>query len=59
MDGLDIEAVRGKCRDGAIRWSVRSAARMLQRGITREDIVSFPSSCEIIEQHPEYWLNPA
>ena len=59
MDGLDIEAIRVKCREGAIRWSTHSAARMLQRGITREDVVNCISNGEIIEQYPEYWLNPA
>ena len=59
MDDLDIDAIRGKCHDGAIRWSAHSAARMLQRGITREDVVNCISNGEIIEQYPEYWLNPA
>ena len=59
MEGLGIEVIRSKCRDGAIRWSAHSAARMLQRGITREDVVNCISNGEIIEQYPEYWLNPA
>ena len=58
MDGLDIEAIRSKCRNDAIRWSAHSASRMLQRGITREDVVNCISNGEIIEQYPEYWLNP-
>ena len=59
MNDLDIESIRSKCRQRAIRWSAHSAARMLQRGITREDVVSCILNGEIIEQYPEYWLNPA
>ena len=59
MNGLDIEAIRAKCREGAIRWSAHSAARMLQRGITREDVVNCVMNGEVIEQYPEHWLNPA
>jgi len=59
MDGLDIEDIRGKCAAGAIRWSAHSAARMLQRGITREDVVNCIMNGEIIERYPEHWLNPA
>ena len=59
MDNLDIDRIRDKCRDGAIRWSAHSAARMLQRGISREDVVNCIMSGEIIEQYPEHWLNPA
>ena len=59
MDCLDIEMIRGRCRDGAIRWSAHSAARMLQRDITREDVVNCILNGEIIERYPEYWLNPA
>jgi len=59
MHGLDIEAIRDKCHVGDIRWSAHAAARMLQRGITREDVLNCISNGEIIEQYPEYWLNLA
>ena len=59
MADLEIEDIRNKCRGGAIRWSAHSTARMLQRGITRKGIVNCILNGEIIEQYPEYWLNPA
>ena len=58
MGALDIKVIRDKCGDSAIRWSAHSTARMLQRGITREDVINCISNGEIIEQYPEYWLNP-
>lgn len=43
MGNLNIDDIRERCRDGAIRWSAHSASRMLQRGITREEYCNFAS----------------
>ena len=59
MGVLDIKVIRDKCSDSAIRGSAHSTVRMLQRGIARENVINCISSGEIIEQYPEYWLNPA
>ena len=59
MNPLTIEAIREKCGVGAIRWSAHSTQRMLQRGISRDDVLACIESGEIIEQYPDNWLNPA
>ena len=56
---MDIESIQAKCRDGKIQWSAHAAARLLQRGISREDVLSCINSGEIREEYPDYWLNPA
>ena len=59
VNSLTIEAIREKCSVGAIRWSAHSTQRMLQRGITRADVLACITSGEIIERYPDNWLNPA
>lgn len=56
---IDIEEIRGRLRSGSVRWSAHAAARMLQRGITRDDVTHCILIGEVIEEYPEYWLNPA
>jgi len=56
---LDIEIIRQKCSDYQIRWSMHAVRQMEQRQISREDVLSSIYSGEIIEQYPDFWLNPA
>ena len=51
--------VRNKCTEGKIKWSAHAAARIQQRGISRNDVISCIENGEIIEEYPDYWLNPA
>ena len=51
--------VRNKCTEGKIKWSAHAAARIQQRGISRNDVISSIENGEIIEEYPDYWLNPA
>ena len=59
MNALSIENIRAKCKAGDIKWSAHAAARILQRGISREDIIHCIMDGEIIEEYPDYWLSPA
>ena len=56
---MDIRDFQNRCMEGKIKWSVHAAARILQRGISREDIIHCIMHGEIIEEYPNYWLNPA
>lgn len=56
---LTIEELRKLCNEGAIRWTEHITTRMLQRGISRVDIVSAIRSGEIIEQYPDDYPFPS
>ena len=54
-----IEDARIKCNEKKIKWSQHQSMRMMQRGITREDVLRCIDGGEIIEEYPDHWLNPA
>ncbi len=56
---MDIEKIKELCGQSKIKWSSHASARIQQRGITREDVINCIMNGEIIEEYPEYWLNPA
>lgn len=56
---IDIKNIRELCNCSKIKWSSHASARIQQRGISRKDVVNCIMNGEIIEQYPEYWLNPA
>ena len=57
--GISLEVIQEKCRKGNVVWSAHAATRLLQRGISRDDVINCILTGEIIEEYPEYWLNPA
>lgn len=54
-----IDDVRQKCRARKIKWSLHSAERMLERGIGENDVIACLMNGEVIEEYPDFWLNPA
>ncbi|MFG6377538.1 MAG: DUF4258 domain-containing protein [Lachnospiraceae bacterium] len=56
---MDIEKIKELCSQSKIKWSGHAAERIQQRGISREDVINCIMGGEIIEEYPEYWLNPA
>ena len=57
--GLTIEQLRKLCDEGVIQWTAHITTRMLQRRITREDVISAIRSGEIIEQYPDDYPFPS
>lgn len=56
---IDIKEVKRLCGQSKIKWSGHASARIQQREISREDVINCIMNGEIIEQYPDYWLNPA
>ena len=56
---MNLEAFKDLCRQGKIKWSGHAAARILQRGISREDVINCIMHGEIIEEYPDFWIGPA
>lgn len=59
MNIFDIKDIQKICASGKIKWSLHSAKRILQRGISREDVISAIMEGEIIEEYPSNWPHPA
>ena len=56
---MKIEEIQKLCSQSKIKWSGHAAERIQQRGISREDVLNCIMDGEIIEDYPDYWLNPA
>lgn len=56
---MKIEEIQKLCSQSKIKWSSHAAERIQQRGISREDVINCIMDGEIIEDYPDYWLNPA
>ena len=56
---MQIEEIQRLCSQSKIKWSGHASERIQQRGISREDVINCIMHGEIIEDYPDYWLNPA
>ena len=56
---MNLEVFKDLCRKGKIKWSGHAAIRILQRGISREDVINCIMNGEIIEEYPDFWIGPA
>lgn len=56
---LTIEELRRLCEAGAVRWTAHIVSRMLQRGLTRDDVISTIRTGEIIERYPTDYPFPS
>ena len=45
--------------EGKIKWSNHAVSRLQKRNITRKDVINCIMQGKIIEEYPDYWLNPA
>lgn len=59
MVEINIEDVKQKCKDGALRWTNHIFVRLIQRGISKEDVAYALLNGEIIEQYPTDYPNPS
>ncbi|WP_407400227.1 DUF4258 domain-containing protein [Anaerovibrio sp.] len=56
---MDIEHIKQRCRDGLIAMSLHVEKRMVDRQITRKEIVEVILQGEIIEEYPNDWPHPS
>jgi hypothetical protein len=51
-DGIDLALVADAIRNGRVRWQRHALKRMVERGITRADVLSVVQGGEVIEDYP-------
>ena len=56
---MDIEEIRQLCQAHKIEWTLHVAKRLIQRGISANDIDSSIINGEIIEEYPEDFPFPS
>ena len=56
---MDIERIKELSTARRIRWSAHVAQRMMERSISRSDVLSAICSGEIIEDYPEDFPLPS
>ncbi len=56
---MKIENIQKLCTERKIRWSAHSLARLQERGLSRDDVISCILSGEIIEDYPEDFPHPS
>ena len=56
---FSIKDIQLRCQTGKIKWSLHASERLRKRNISTEDILHCLMHGEIIEEYPDYWLNPA
>ena len=54
-----IEEIRSLCQQGKIEWTNHVQQRILQRGITRQDVKEAVVNGEIIEDYPNDYPFPS
>lgn len=59
MQQVDMETIKSKCETGTLRWTNHIIIRLLQRGITTDDVEAVLTNGEIIEQYPDDYPNPS
>lgn len=56
---MDIADLQKLCDDEAIRWTGHVLKRLLQRGISQDDVIQAIQSGEIIENYPGDYPYPS
>ena len=56
---MDQEKMKRLCASGAMRWTDHVIMRIMQRGISREDVKLAISDGEIIEEYPDDYPYPS
>ena len=51
--------LKALCRQGKIEWTEHAASRILQRGITRQEVKEAIMTGEIIEDYPDDYPYPS
>ncbi len=56
---FSITDIQNLCLAGKIKWSLHCSEQMRRRNISTNDVINCLMHGEIIEEYPDYWLNPA
>lgn len=56
---FSIRDIQMLCREGKIKWSLHVSERLRKRNISPDDVLHCLLNGEIIEEYPDYWINPA
>ncbi len=56
---LLISRIQVICEAGNIIWSNHAAKRMMNRGISRAEVIQCIRTGEIIEQYPDWYAGPS
>ena len=56
---IDVTEIKVLCDNGALRWTNHVLVRLVQRGISTDDIICALGNCEIIEQYPTDYPHPS
>ena len=57
--GIEIHDLRMLCNDDAVRWTDHILKRLMQRGITQDDVLQAIQTGEIIDQYPDDYPFPS
>ena len=57
--GIEIQDLRMLCNDDAVRWTDHILKRLMQRGITQDDVLQAIRTGEIIDQYPDDYPFPS
>lgn len=59
MSLCDLEHIKILCAKGNLRWTMHIMTRLLQRGISLDDVTNAIMSGEIIEDYPDDYPYPS
>ena len=57
--GIEIQDLRMLCNSDAVRWTDHILKRLMQRGITQDDVLQAIRTGEIIDQYPDDYPFPS
>ena len=56
---MNIQPIQQLCKERKIRWSLHSSEKMMERGISRSDVLNCIEHGEIIKDYPNDTPNPS
>lgn len=59
MRSCDLERIKNLCAEENLRWTMHIMTRLLQRGISLDDVIHAIKSGEIIENYPDDYPYPS
>ena len=59
MNSCDLERIKNLCENEKLRWTMHIMIRLLQRGISLDDVICAVKNGEIIENYPDDYPYPS